>query len=78
MTINEMVTKRKKLLDAMDGFLETHKNANGVLSKEDDAAYAEMESSFQAMTAEIQRMQRREESGSRCRNGRRSGCLRWQ
>lgn len=61
MTINEMVTKRKKLLDAMDGFLETHKNANGVLSKEDDAAYAEMESSFQAMTAEIQRMQRREE-----------------
>ena len=61
MTINEMVAKRKKLLDAMDGFLETHKNANGVLSKEDDAAYAEMESSFQAMTAEIQRMQRREE-----------------
>ena len=61
MTINEMVTKRKKLLDAMDGFLETHKNANGVLSKEDDAAYAEMESSFQAMTVEIQRMQRREE-----------------
>lgn len=50
MTINEMVAKRKKLLDAMDGFLETHKNANGVLSKEDDAAYAEMESSFQAMT----------------------------
>ena len=38
MTINEMVAKRKKLLDAMDGFLETHKNANGVLSKEDDAA----------------------------------------
>ena len=36
MTINEMVAKRKKLLDAMDGFLETHKNANGVLSKEDE------------------------------------------
>lgn len=61
MTINEMVMKRKKLLDTMDGFLDTHKNANGVLSKEDDATYAEMEASFQAMTAEIQRMQRREE-----------------
>ncbi len=61
MTINEMIMKRKKLLDTMDGFLDTHKNANGVLSKDDDATYAEMEASFQAMTAEIQRMQRREE-----------------
>ena len=37
MTINEMVANRKKLLDTMDGFLETHKNAKGVPSNEDDA-----------------------------------------
>ena len=26
MTINEMIAKRKTLLDTMDGFLDTHKN----------------------------------------------------
>ena len=61
MTINEMVAKRKVLLDTMDKFLESHKNENGLLSKQDDAAYADMEGQFKAMTAEIQRMQRREE-----------------
>lgn len=43
MTINEMVAKRKVLLDTMDKFLESHKNENGLLSKQDDAAYADME-----------------------------------
>lgn len=61
MTINEMIAKRKTLLDTMDGFLDTHKNENGTLSKEDDAAYAEMEVKFKNLTTEIQRMQRREE-----------------
>ena len=39
MTLNEMLEKRKNLLNAMDGFLETHKNSNGALSVEDDATY---------------------------------------
>jgi len=61
MTMKEMIERRKKLLNTMDGFLDTHKNANGVLSKEDDAVYAEMEVEFRQLTNEIQRMQRREE-----------------
>lgn len=61
MTMNEMIAKRKTLLDTMDGFLDTHKNEHGTLSKEDDAAYAEMEVKFKNLTTEIQRMQRREE-----------------
>ncbi|MCD8286461.1 MAG: phage major capsid protein, partial [Clostridia bacterium] len=44
-----------------DGFLDTHKNANGVLSREDDATYAQMESTFQDLTNEIQREQRRQD-----------------
>ena len=43
MTIIEMRNKRTKLLDTMDGFLETHRNDKGVLSAEDDATYAGME-----------------------------------
>ena len=61
MTLNAMIEKRKKLLNTMDGFLDTHKGVNGVLSKEDDAVYAEMEQEFKDLTTEIQRMQRREE-----------------
>ncbi len=61
MTLNAMVEKRKKLLDTMDGFLDTHKGANGLLSAEDDAVYAEMEAEFKGLTNEIQRTQRREE-----------------
>ena len=42
MTLNEMLEKRKNLLNTMDGFLETHKNSNGALSVEDDATYSKM------------------------------------
>jgi len=36
MTITEMRNKRKKLIETMDGFLDTHKTKNGTLSAEDD------------------------------------------
>ena len=59
MTLNEMLEKRKNLLNTMDGFLETHKNSNGALSVEDDATYSKMEKEFDELTASITRAQRR-------------------
>ena len=59
MTLNEMLEKRKNLLNTMDGFLETHKNPNGALSAEDDATYSKMEKEFDELTASITRAQRR-------------------
>lgn len=59
MTLNEMLEKRKNLLDTMDGFLDTHKNSNGALSAEDDATYSKMEKEFDELTASITRAQRR-------------------
>lgn len=59
MTLNEMLEKRKNLLNTMDGFLETHKNTNGALSVEDDATYSKMEKEFDELTASITRAQRR-------------------
>ena len=43
MTITEMRNKRKKLIETMDGFLDTHKTKNGTLSGEDDKTYKTME-----------------------------------
>lgn len=59
MTLNEMLEKRKNLLNTMDGFLDTHKNSNGALSLEDDATYSKMEKEFDELTASITRAQRR-------------------
>lgn len=61
MTIIEMRNKRKKLIDTMDGFLDTHKTKNGTLSVEDDATYKTMEDEISELTNEIHRMERREE-----------------
>ena len=60
MSLNELINKRKKLLETMDGFLETHKTSNGTLSKEDDEVYLGMEKEFDELTASISRLQRRE------------------
>lgn len=60
MTITEMRDKRKKLVDTMDLFLDTH-NKDGVLSAEDDATYKTMEAQFKQLTDEIHRMERRED-----------------
>lgn len=59
MTLNEMLEKRKNLLNTMDGFLDTHKNSNGALSAEDDVTYSKMEKEFDELTASITRAQRR-------------------
>ena len=59
MTLNEMLEKRKNLLNTMDGFLDTHKNSNGALSVEDDVTYSKMEKEFDELTASITRAQRR-------------------
>ena len=60
MTIAEMRNKRKKLIETMDGFLDTHKTKNGTLSVEDDATYKTMEDEITELTNEIHRMERRE------------------
>lgn len=60
MTITEMRNKRAKLWNTMEGFLDTHRNDRGVLSAEDDATYASMETDLDALTNEIHRMERRE------------------
>ena len=60
MKIIEMREKRTKLLDTMDGFLDTHRNEKGILNAEDDATYTAMEKELAALTNEIKRMERRE------------------
>ncbi|WOC31882.1 phage major capsid protein [Caproicibacterium argilliputei] len=60
MTITEMRNKRAKLWNTMEGFLDTHRNEMGVLSAEDDAAYAKMEHDMDSLTNEIKRMERRD------------------
>ena len=60
MTITEMRSKRAKLWNTMEGFLETHRNDMGVLSAEDDAAYTKMEQDLDSLTNEIKRMERRD------------------
>ncbi len=61
MTITEMRNKRKKLIETMDGFLDTHKTKNATLSVEDDTTYKTMEEEITELTNEIHRMERREE-----------------
>ena len=60
MTIVEMREKRAKLWATMEGFLDTHRNANGVLSADDDATYNNMEKDLNDLSNEIRRMERRE------------------
>ena len=59
MTITEMRNKRKKLIETMDSFLETHQK-DGSLSVEDDAVYQGMEDEINTLTNDIHRMERRE------------------
>ncbi|MDD4458735.1 MAG: phage major capsid protein [Proteiniphilum sp.] len=55
-----MRTKRAKLWNTMEGFLDTHRNDMGVLSAEDDATYSKMEHDLDSLTNEIKRMERRD------------------
>lgn len=60
MNITELREKRAKLWNTMEGFLDTHRNENGVLSAEDDASYSKMETDLDSLTNEIKRMERRD------------------
>lgn len=60
MTINELREKRANLWKGMESFLDSRRNADGVLSAEDDAAYTKMENDLNLLTAEIKRMERKE------------------
>lgn len=60
MTITEMRDKRKKLIETMDSFLDTHQK-DGSLSAEDDAIYNGMEREINTLTNDIHRMERRAE-----------------
>ena len=60
MTKQDLVTKRVNLWNAMNAFLDSHRNDQGVLSVEDDAKYADMEKELDALTNEIKRFERRE------------------
>ena len=60
MTKQELVTKRANLWNAMNSFLDSHRNTDGVLSVEDDAKYADMEKEFDSLTREINRLDRKD------------------
>ena len=58
MTIIAMRAKRAKAIEAAKAFLESHRDANGFLSTEDDAIYTGMENDIGKMGVEIARMER--------------------
>ena len=60
MTKQDLVNKRVNLWNAMNAFLDSHRNDQGVLSVEDDAKYADMEKEFEALSNEIKRLDRKE------------------
>ena len=60
MTITELRNKRAKTFEAAKAFLDSHRNADGFLSAEDDATYTNMENEITALGNEINRMERLE------------------
>jgi len=58
MTINELRESRAKAWEQAKAFLDSHRTENGTLSAEDGAAYDRMEAEINALSAEIQRMER--------------------
>lgn len=60
MTITELREKRAKTWTAMENFLDSQRNDQGVLSEEDDAIYTKMEKEFESYTNEIKRMERKD------------------
>lgn len=61
MTILEMIEKRNSAWEAAKAFVENRKDADGLLSEEDEKTYLEMENKVKAYSKEIERMQREEE-----------------
>ena len=60
MNITELREKRANQWKAMEGFLNSHTNVNGVLSEEDDGLYNKMEKELDTLTNEIKRLERKE------------------
>ena len=61
MTIKELREKRKKAWDTARDFLDSKRNANGVLSEEDSKTYDAMEQTIVDLGKEIQRLERQAE-----------------
>ncbi len=60
MTIQELMEKRAKAWDTARDFLDSKRNANGLLSEEDSKTYDAMEQQIVDLGKEIERMQRAE------------------
>ena len=60
MTVRDLIEKRAKVWDAVKKLVDTHEDANGVLSAEDNEAYESMEKEIEDLTAAIDRQQRAE------------------
>ena len=60
MTITELRDKRNKAWEAAKAFVETKRNADGLMTAEDAATYAQMEQKVQDYSTEIDRMERQE------------------
>lgn len=60
MTINELREARNKAWQGAKAFVESKRNKDGLLSKEDAAAYDEMEKKIKDYSAEIERMEQME------------------
>ena len=65
MTITELRNKRAKTWEAAKAFLDSHRNADGFLSAEDDATYTNMENEITALGNEISRLERLEAIAAR-------------
>lgn len=61
MTIKELRKKRAKAWDTAHDFLDSKRNANGLLSEEDGKTYDKMEAEIIALGKEIQRLERQAE-----------------
>ena len=61
MTIQELREKRAKAWDTARDFLDSKRNANGVLSEEDSKTYDAMEKTIVDLGKEIQRLERQAE-----------------
>lgn len=60
MNKQELYNRRAKLWEGAKAFLDSHRQENGTLSAEDDAAYAKMEEDIMALGKEIERAERAE------------------
>lgn len=60
MTIQELREKRAKAWDTARDFLDSKRNASGILSAEDSAAYDQLEQTVVDLGKEIQRLERQQ------------------